>query len=445
MSRRSAWDFGRALGAGSEFSIDEGDCVRALIAVDHHFVRPARGAVYLGPPMAIAGYGFWGQYLKVFDEIVVLARVRQTGDGPPMTAQADGPGVTFCDLPDFWGPWEYFRFLASLKRRVREAVAETDTSILRVPGTIGQLAWKMIRGTGRPYALDVVADPWDMFSPGAAPSIVRPVVRLNWANRLMQMCREAPAISYVTRDALQRRYPPGPKSWTACFSDVDLGHGLAEPDQLQTRMARLAEDSSSNSNHGTRRFRLGFVGALAQMYKAPDVLLYAVADCLRQGLDLEVAIAGDGKFRPAMEDLAHRLGIADRVRFLGVLSPGEAVRRFLDGVDLFVLPSRQEGLPRAMVEAMARGCPCIGAAVGGIPELLPREDLVAPGDVAALTAKIGEVLANSDRMTRMARQNWKTAQEYRLDILEERRAAFYRGVREQAEEARKQTPSSEGK
>jgi len=390
--------------------------------------------VYLGPPMALVGYRFWGQYLKAFDEVVVLARVRQTRDEHPSTAQADGPRVTFCDLPDFWGPWEYFRSVAGLRRRVREAVEQADTSILRVPGIIGQLAWKAIRSLGRPYALDVVADPWDMFSPGAAPSPVRAVVRLNWSNRLIEMCRAAPAISYVTQDALQRRYPPGPKSWTASFSDVDLQDGLADPGQIEARLERLRQ-CASNHGGGGRRFRIGFVGALAQMYKAPDVLLRAAARCLGQGLDLELALAGDGKFRAGLEELARRLGIAERVHFLGVVPPGEPVRQFLDEVDLFVLPSRQEGLPRAMVEAMARGCPCIGSAVGGIPELLPRESLVAAGDDATLANKVTQALNDPDWMERMALRNWEAAKAYQPEVLEERRTAFYQGVREQAERA----------
>jgi len=418
-----------------ERRVKKGSMVRALIAVDHHFVRASTGEVYLGPPMALAGYRFWEQYLEAFDEIVVLARVRRAENGTPTTVRADGPRVSFCDLPDFLGPWEYLHSVPALRSSIQQAVEQADTSILRVPGTVGQLAWKTIRGLGRPYALDVVADPWDMFSRGAAPSPVRPVVRRAWSNRLRQMCREAPAISYVTREALQKRYPPGPRCWAAAFSDVDLRDGLIDSAELGARMADLEHRMS----YGAARchFRIGFVGALAQMYKAPDILLQAIALCIDDGFDFEVSLAGDGKFRPAMASLARRLGIADRVRFLGVLPPGDAVRRFLDQVDLFVLPSRQEGLPRAMVEAMARGCPCIGTAVGGIPELLPPENLAVSGDAAALSAKIREVVADPDRMSRMAQQNWKTAREYRPDLLEGRRTAFYRRVREQAEQAKK--------
>jgi glycosyltransferase involved in cell wall biosynthesis len=86
-----------------------------------------------------------------------------------------------------------------------------------------------------------------------------------------------------------------------------------------------------------------------------------------------------------------------------------------------------------MLEAMARGLPCIGSTVGGIPELLPAEDLVPPGDAVALAAKIREVAADPERMARMSARNLAKAEEYRDEALRERRLAFYRYVRESTE------------
>jgi glycosyltransferase involved in cell wall biosynthesis len=86
-----------------------------------------------------------------------------------------------------------------------------------------------------------------------------------------------------------------------------------------------------------------------------------------------------------------------------------------------------------MIEAMARSLPCIGSTVGGIPELLPSEDLVPPGDVVALASKIREVVTDSERMARMSARNLETAKEYRDEVLRERRNEFYRYVREMTE------------
>ncbi len=118
------------------------------------------------------------------------------------------------------------------------------------------------------------------------------------------------------------------------------------------------------------------------------MLLDAVAVCVGEGLDLDLVFLGDGKYRSALEARAAAHGLADRVCFRGQLATRQAVRDALDQADVFVLPSYQEGLPRAMIEAMARALPCIGSTTGGIPELLPSEYLVAPGDVGALALKI---------------------------------------------------------
>jgi glycosyltransferase involved in cell wall biosynthesis len=83
-----------------------------------------------------------------------------------------------------------------------------------------------------------------------------------------------------------------------------------------------------------------------------------------------------------------------------------------------------------MIEAMARALPCIGSAVGGIPELLDTSDLVPVGDPAALATKIQEVLKDSSRMEMMSRRNLAGSREYIDSVLAERRLHFYRHVRD---------------
>jgi glycosyltransferase involved in cell wall biosynthesis len=171
------------------------------------------------------------------------------------------------------------------------------------------------------------------------------------------------------------------------------------------------------------------VGTLAQLYKAPDVLIRALGQCVRAGLDAELTIVGDGQYRGQLEQLAATLDLTGRVHFVGHVSGPDAVRAHLDRADLFVLPSRQEGLPRAMIEAMARGLPCIGSRVGGIPELLADEDLVAAGSVDELASKIQEMAGTPERLYEAATRNFQTVKEYREDALAKKREEFYCHVR----------------
>lgn len=109
--------------------------------------------------------------------------------------------------------------------------------------------------------------------------------------------------------------------------------------------------------------------------------------------DATFVLAGEGPEREPLEALARRLGIADRVRFLG---RREDVPELLAACDVFALPSLYEGSSLAVLEAMAAGIPIVSSAIGGTDELI--EDgrnglLVSPGDAEALAAALRRLLA----------------------------------------------------
>jgi glycosyltransferase involved in cell wall biosynthesis len=362
-------------------------------------------------------YQFWTRYLDIFDQVQLLVRARPQAVPPDGWVMATGDRIKALPLPDFTGPTGFVVNYPQIIKLMRRALPEMQAIILRTPCFLGNELWRMLEA-GRPYGAEVVTDPYDVFAPGANRHPLRPFFRWWFPQQLRKVCARACSTAYVTAQALQERYPC--PNYTTYYSSIVL----SERDCIKTprEMRRDAQE-----------WTLIYVGTLAQLYKAPDVLIKAVGQCVSGGLNLRLIIAGEGQYQSELEKMANELGLGERVRFLGQLVTREAVLNQLDQADLFVLPSRQEGLPKALVEAMARALPCIGSNVGGIPELLPVEDRVPAGDVQALAEKIREVITSPERLASMSARNLVKAQEYREEILRQRRLGFYREVREQTQ------------
>jgi glycosyltransferase involved in cell wall biosynthesis len=132
-----------------------------------------------------------------------------------------------------------------------------------------------------------------------------------------------------------------------------------------------------------------------------------------------------------VERSALKLGIRDRICFLGQVGNREVIKA-LDENDLYITTSVQEGLPRAIVEAEGRGLPVAGFRVGGIPELVPGEYLVAPRDVSGLARLIERLSKSPDELSRMSAANLETAAGYILDLQAVERRRSYAMLREAA-------------
>ena len=341
-------------------------------------------------------YRFLSRYLRIFDEVEVVARFGGTSGYSHRCAS--GPGVSFCSLKGRRSPLAQAVSLPSWIARIREAASRADAILLRVPGIVSVVSYLVARFTGRPFGVEVVGDPEASLGPHAFRHWVGPLARWGMPPLLRRQCRDAVVAAYVTERALQEHYPPG--GWSTDYSSVEL---LAS-DLIPERDIGVWGGSGGRDVDGTLRFRILFVGNLHQLYKAPDVLLRAVALLKGRGLCFELHVIGDGSRRASLEELSHRLGTEDVVHFEGRL-PRELVMDALESADLFVLPSRQEGLPRAVIEAMAKGLPCIGSTVGGFGELLDERLLVPPDDPESLADAILTLLRDPQEMERQGRRN----------------------------------------
>jgi glycosyltransferase involved in cell wall biosynthesis len=401
--------------------------MRVLVSLEHRFQRTPDGRVWTATSHS---YTFFQRYLEVFDQVDVLARVLDVAEAEPDWIRADGTGIRVLPVPHFVGPNEYAKRVFAVRRAIRRHSAEAEAVIMRVPSLIGQNLDDALKESGHPLGLEVVADPFDVYAPqSGVRHPLRPFFRRWFASNLRRQCRQAKAVAYVTRSALQSRYPSS--ATMMGISDVMLPESAFVTSYSSVELAAeqiLAADQRRPPRGG--RSVLVFVGTLEQLYKAPDDLIKATAQVVAKGCDVELKIVGDGRYKASLQELARSLGIADRCQFLGQLPSGAAVQEVLDKSDVFVLPSRVEGLPRAMIEAMARRLPCIGSQIGGIPELLDDEFLVPPGNVDALAQKIVELVSNPARQAAAAERNVREAKQYCDDLLRLRRLEFYNCVRD---------------
>ncbi len=393
--------------------------MRVMVALEDRFARTGNGRVYSDTNTT---YSFWQRYLQVFDGVCVLARVRKVDDEQQDKQAADGPGVQFLDLPYYVGPWQCLKEYPRLRELAKQAIEECEAFIIRAPGVISGLMWRQIRKSGRAYGVEVVSDPAEVLSVFNARSVATPLAKLLLKRDLARQCRGASAAAYVTESILQEKYPC--RCWSTFFSSIDLQKdAIVDEQHIVNRLRSLQE-----AGKGIRPYRICHVGTMELHYKAQDYLIEAVSMCRAKGVNVDLTLVGAGRRAGYFQKKACRLGVQDAIRFLGALPPGPLVVEQLDKADLFVLPSTTEGMPRALIEAMARGMPCIGTHVGGIPELLHSEDMVPARNAVRLASKILSTITNAARLERMARRNVQAARKYGYKDLNARRVQFYRKV-----------------
>jgi glycosyltransferase involved in cell wall biosynthesis len=186
---------------------------------------------------------------------------------------------------------------------------------------------------------------------------------------------------------------------------------------LQPYRARPASPGSVHP-----RVRFGTLGRMVPA-KAQSVLLDAFARVLETIPCAELRVAGGGPLFGPLQEQATRLGIAERVS----IETATNSAAFLQDLDVFVLSSRNEGLPLALLEAMAAGVPVVSTCVGGIPEVLSQDVgwLCLSEDCAALAESMIAAANSSDLLPRAARGVALVTQRYSIPaIYEQYRALF---------------------
>ena len=390
--------------------------MKAIITLEHRFYS-YKGELYT---LGAFDQKFWKRYLDIFSEVLIVARVRPLLKLEGNEIRVSSDRIKFYELDSYIGAKQGFMKLPSLKRKLN-LLADTNQGayILRIGSPIADLLVPILKKRSIPYAVEVVGDPWDVFAKGAISHPVRPLLRLYFAYKLKKQCAGAKFSSYVTEHALQKRYPPRNSVKTINASSINLSKDF------------LFE----NKTFGRDDFDWVFVGTLEQFQKAPDILIRSFKILLNKHPRARLNFVGDGRKRLVLEELAISLGVQDSIYFHGSVASSEQVREFLVSSPFFVLPSRGEGLPRAMIEAMACSCLCVGSDIGGIRELIDAEWIAPVNDVEQLAQKMIKIMDQSfEQKNIISSRNFHKAKDYLGDKLENRRKDFYLSIKNHLEE-----------
>lgn len=355
---------------------------------------------------------FAKRYLSVFDNVTIVSRIGERVD--QSAKYIDGPNVDVLELPDIRSMLPFLFYIPKLIWTLFQ-LPRNASYILRIPGFITTIASAVLFLRRIPFSVEVVADPADALDAKSFKHPLQPVLKSFQTHATRLQCHFACATAYVTKYALQRRYPPHPGKPTFNYTSLNLH------DDMFNRARNINEFNLSQPV-------IANVAMMQKTIKAQDVLLEAFKKVRDSGVDARLVLIGDGDHKVYFEDMATDLGIEKFVRFTGLLPKGEKLFSELDNADLFVLPSRQEGLPRAMIEAMARGLPCISSNVGGADELLNSKYLVEVNNAEMLADRIIHLLNNPAALENQSQINREKAEEFKYSNVQPIREKFYKSV-----------------
>lgn len=293
---------------------------------------------------------------------------------------------------------------------IEKCVKNADALIAHVPSTNSEHAIKAAKRYGIPYMTVVVGCVWDS------------MWNYDWRGKLMALpeyIKERNQVAssdyalYVTEHFLQQRYPC--KGHTEHASNVCIPE-VSTP-VLERRLARITSQTDNSP------INLITVASVSVRYKGQEYVIQALSK-LNKGnyRQYHYYLIGGGD-QSYLKTIAKKYDVEPFVHFMGAL-PHDKVTEVLDEMDIYIQPSKQEGLPRALIEAMSRALPAIGTNIAGIPELLDHNYLINKGSykeiINALSEKFGKT-----QMIEQATKNFNKASEYSIKIINARRQAFF--------------------
>lgn len=362
-------------------------------------------------------YQMWkNRYLISFKELIVAGRGQKVHRTDNLN-KSSGSRVSHVILPNLSTLRGRYKNVKKLKTKLFELIKSTDLLVARMPSTHAYHAIKIAKKLKKPYVVEVVGDGFtSLWTHGSIfGKVLAPIIYI----RNRKIIKDSSYLIYVTKYHLQKRYPHNSGALSINASNVDI-----EKTDKSVLLKRKTKIKNMKNNE---LIKIGLIGSYSSKYKGIDTAIKSIKTLKEKGFNCQLFVLGNGNNKWLIK-LAKKLGIENNIIFTGTLPGGQEVFKWLDALDVYIQPSLTEGLPRALIEAMSRGLPCVGSSVGGIPELLEKKFIHSPKSSKETNQIIEYLLLNPTLMLEQAEKNFCQAKEYNSSVLNNRRKEFWSQV-----------------
>lgn len=334
-------------------------------------------------------YNIIGRFLKYFDSITIIGRRRIEANNFLLI---DFPNVEVCAYDKFTSPLGFISVYRQIKSHIKNAVKNCDAVYCR--NFNGIIAQKFANKYKKPCVTFIGGSYYEsMRSMGS----LKMTLAAPFAERAYKKSAlDSDAVLYCSPH-LKKEYPTNGDGYHWC--EIILEDNCPQ----DVREKRLNTDLTVK-----KEINIALIGQFCNNVKGIDTAIKALS-LLDKKYRLFILGEGDtAKWIP----LAEKLGVADRLTFCDYISGSDAVFKWLDTMDIYIQPSRTEGIAKAPIEAMSRGIPIITSGQGAMGHYTNKALIHGVEDYSSLAEMIGRLAEDKDFYNEMSRYSFRTAKDY---------------------------------
>ncbi|WP_198329195.1 glycosyltransferase [Psychrobacter faecalis] len=387
--------------------------LKCLYIYDNRFIN-YRGNIYSKSRMTDSVFS---RYITPEDKLTVISRMEfyNSPESLHKATEMTLENVNFKPIKGLFFSRAFSIHLIKNLTLFSSEIKDSDFIVTRLPSFLGVFGLTLNLLFKKKFFIEVAGDAQDaLLTSKDNPNLLYKGFTQVFFKLNQFFIKQADGVIYVTKTALQRKYPT--KSYSSYASNIEID---------------IPEKNLSYDNYQFKGniVKIGLIGDYNNHYKGIREAIRSICQLQKYGFNVDLHIVGSGTLLTEYMQLAKDLKVDKNIFFKGRLKGNKEVLGWLESLDLYIQPSYTEGLPRALIEAMSVGLPSVASDVGGVAELIPSDFLVHAKDSNALTNKIIELLNSQQLRFELGSLNYKVSKSYDQSILIARRKSFWKKCR----------------